>query len=82
MCKHTYIYMCVHAEICASLHGRDSGPYHPPPARSPSTNTNIVRPNSSAFVPIDLPCAYEKYLKSAARRALGPAGDSLERSGV
>jgi len=38
--------------------------------------------SSSVFVPIDLPGTYEKFLKSAARRALGPAGDSLERSGV
>ena len=37
---------------------------------------------SSVFVPIDVPPAFEKFLKSAAKRALGPAGDSLERSGV
>jgi hypothetical protein len=34
------------------------------------------------FVPIDLPAAYERAVKSAARRALGPMGDVLERSGV
>ena len=34
------------------------------------------------FVPIDLPAAYERAVKSAARRALGPIGDVLERSGV
>ena len=34
------------------------------------------------FVPIDLPSTYERAVKSAARRALGPIGDVLERSGV
>ena len=38
--------------------------------------------SSRVFVPIDLPASFEKFLKSAAKRALGPAGDSLERSGV
>ena len=43
---------------------------------------NSMPYTSSVFVPIDLPSTYEKFLKSAARRALGPAGDSMERSGV
>jgi hypothetical protein len=34
------------------------------------------------FVPIDLPANYERALKSAAHRALGPNGDVLGRSGV
>ena len=34
------------------------------------------------FVPIDLPTNYERAVKSAARRALGPMSDVLERSGV
>ena len=34
------------------------------------------------FVPIDLPGAYERAIKSAARRALGPMLDVQERSGV
>ena len=34
------------------------------------------------FVPIDLPTKYERAVKSAARRALGPMSDVLERSGV
>ena len=36
----------------------------------------------SIFVPIDLPTNYERAVKSAARRALGPMSDVLERSGV
>jgi hypothetical protein len=36
----------------------------------------------SIFVPIDLPSSYERAVRSAARRALGPMGDALERSGV
>ena len=36
----------------------------------------------SIFVPIDLPSSYERAVKSAARRALGPMSDVLERSGV
>ena len=36
----------------------------------------------SIFVPIDLPSSYERAVKSAARRALGPMGDIMERSGV
>ena len=43
---------------------------------------NSMPYRSSVFVPIVLPSSYEKFLKSAAKRALGPAGDSLERSGV
>ena len=34
------------------------------------------------FVPIDLPTVYERAVKSAARRALGPSADVQERSGV
>ena len=34
------------------------------------------------FIPIDVPPSYEKYLRSAARRALGLKGDLQERSGV
>ena len=34
------------------------------------------------FVPIDMPKYYERAVKSAARRALGPAADAQERSGV
>ena len=33
-------------------------------------------------MPIGLPGSYERAAKSAARRALGPMGDVLERSGV
>lgn len=36
----------------------------------------------SIFVPIDLPPSYERAIKSAARRALGPSSDWSERSGV
>ena len=40
-------------------------------------------PNRSCvFVPIDVPPAFEKFLKSAAKRALGPSGDARERTGV
>jgi len=34
------------------------------------------------FVPIDLPPQYEKFVKSGARRALGPISDHNDRSGV
>ena len=34
------------------------------------------------FVPIDLPPTYERAVKSAARRALGPQSDLMEKSGV
>ncbi len=37
---------------------------------------------ASIFVPIELPSSFEKFLKSAAKRALGPTGDSRERPGV
>ena len=36
----------------------------------------------SIFMPIDLPGSHERAVKSSARRALGPMGDVLERSGV
>ncbi len=36
----------------------------------------------SIFVPIDLPPNYERAVRSAARRALGPVGDIMEKSGV
>ena len=34
------------------------------------------------FVPIDMPSYYERFVKSAARRALGPQMDTQEKSGV
>ena len=34
------------------------------------------------FVPIDVPAMYDRILRSAAKRALGPSTDMRERSGV
>ena len=43
---------------------------------------NKMTPSRTLFVPIDMPPAFEKHLKSGARRALGPTSDSNDRSGV
>ena len=43
---------------------------------------NKMSPARTLFVPVDMPPAYEKHIKSGARRALGPLGDGQDREGV
>ena len=45
------------------------------------TCSNWMPYSRSIFIPIDVPAIYEKCLRSAARRALGPVGDLRERTG-
>lgn len=46
-----------------------------------SMSTAFGRP-SSLFVPVAMPAAYLKHIKSATKRALGPHTDMQERSGI